>query len=150
MKIWDPCRLCLAQALLRVPTCFQEVLSLAQGSLIGNGLMEEFRSHCNHDVLCAPNTLYVAWSTAQRSVWWENARQGFLQQRAGWQAGGVGSERGAEGKARPWESKGQSGKARERWGWRRTQTGEWNVGDGELKEPWGIRSRHECEDASIG
>lgn len=28
--------------------------------------------------------------------------------------GGVGSERGAEGKARPWEAEGQSGKPRER------------------------------------
>lgn len=55
--------------------------------------------------------------------------------------GGVGSERGAEGKARPWESQGQSGKAREGWSWRRTEPEEWSMGGRELKEPWGIRGK---------
>lgn len=57
--------------------------------------------------------------------------------------GGVGSERGAEGKARPWELQGQSGKAREGWRQRRTEPEEWNMGGGELKELWAIRSRDE-------
>lgn len=61
----------------------------------------------------------------------------------GWRVGGVGSERGAEGEARPWESQGQSGKAREGQRRRRTEPEECNMGGGELKEPWGIRGRAE-------
>lgn len=70
------------------------------------------------------------------------------QKRAGWWVGGVGSERGAEGKARPWEAEGQSGKCRERQSWRRTEPGEGNMGDGEF--PWGVMGRDEWEGASVG
>lgn len=42
--------------------------------------------------------------------------------------------RSAEGKARPWESQGQSGKARERLRRRGTEPKEWSTGGRELKE----------------
>lgn len=104
------------------PHASRKHLLLTRGRLLSNSLVLGLRCQHNCHALCAGCAgLRDQLGTAQR-LWWENAPRG-QRQSPGWRVGGVGSERDAEGEARPWEPQGRG----------RTQPESGNRGGGELK-----------------